>query len=102
VVGTWRYPDHHAFTRAETAEITRRARARARRIVTSEKDAVRMAAFSEDMDRWLALRVDLEITAGRSELEEVLARISHQSRAGNQSRGRRGIGDDQVTTDGEL
>ncbi|MCK4547932.1 MAG: tetraacyldisaccharide 4'-kinase [Candidatus Eisenbacteria sp.] len=68
----WRYSDHHVFTRAEVESITRRALSRARWIVTTEKDGVRLESLSVTAESWLVLSVVPEFLAGEKDLEQAL------------------------------
>lgn len=75
LASTLAFPDHHPYGPADLARVQAAAReAGAEAIVTTEKDAVRMAGLEvRAPDRpILALRVDLEITEGADALERLL------------------------------
>jgi tetraacyldisaccharide 4'-kinase len=71
--GGWKsYPDHHAYRPEDLAEVAGEAAASgAAAVVTTEKDAARIAKWESDLPL-LVLEVRLEIVAGRGELEEKL------------------------------
>ncbi|MGA9525556.1 MAG: tetraacyldisaccharide 4'-kinase [Myxococcaceae bacterium] len=63
------FPDHHAFSATELAELVRDARARGAELITTEKDAMRLP---EQIDAWV-LRLDVEILEGAAHLDALLA-----------------------------
>jgi tetraacyldisaccharide 4'-kinase len=73
VVEAYPFPDHHRFTEGEVAHALEAAsRAGATQLVTTEKDAVRLPVALAGDDRLRVVRIDAEIVAGETELEDVL------------------------------
>jgi tetraacyldisaccharide 4'-kinase len=67
------FPDHHRFTAAELDEVFRAAdAARCERVVTTEKDAVRLAPEVAADPRLVAVRIEAELVAGADALDEAL------------------------------
>ena len=67
------FPDHHAYTADDLTMVRDRAgRCGADMIVTTEKDAVKLARLVGPTDRLLALRLGTEIMDGRDRLEALL------------------------------
>lgn len=67
------FPDHHAYTDADVDSIRARARTcNADVILTTEKDAVKVAPLLHADDRMLAVRLGTDITEGRPRLEQAL------------------------------
>jgi tetraacyldisaccharide 4'-kinase len=67
-----RFPDHHAYTPDDLSQIRDRARCGgAELVVTTEKDAVKLAPFLERNDPFLALRIKTDID-GKAALERLL------------------------------
>jgi tetraacyldisaccharide 4'-kinase len=63
------FPDHHAFTPDDVGRI--RDVACGRPIITTEKDAVRLAGLGADTEMWI-LEQDVEIEAGGADLDRAL------------------------------
>jgi tetraacyldisaccharide 4'-kinase len=73
VVDELRFSDHHAYTSGDVRRIMARAvRRGAQCILTTEKDAVKLAALLSPDDPFWAVRLDTEFTEGRPELERVI------------------------------
>jgi len=73
VGGERRHPDHHRFTAAELDEALREAaRAGCARVVTTEKDAVRLPSTSARDPRFAVLRISAEILRGAERLDAAL------------------------------
>ena len=67
------FPDHHRFTTAELdGVLAAAARARCGRVVTTEKDAVRLPPDRAADPRLCAVRISAEILAGADALEAAL------------------------------
>lgn len=67
------YPDHHSYTARELGRIKSRAEeCGADLIVTTEKDAVKVAPLVEEKDRVWALRLQTEVFEGRERLERLV------------------------------
>lgn len=74
VVAEAAYPDHHVYGPADLDAVAARVReSGARVIVTTEKDAVRLAGWSSPV-RLIAIGIELEVTRGRALLVEALRR----------------------------
>lgn len=76
------YPDHHSYTRMDVEDLRSWARAQARGgvAVTTQKDLVKLRlAQLGDKELW-ALRVDLEVGAGRDALDRELRRVLNTGR----------------------
>lgn len=57
------YPDHHAFTRRDVEELqTKYVSMGADYLVTTEKDAMRLAAYPGFLERLYVMRMDMEIS----------------------------------------
>jgi len=68
-----RYPDHHRFTAAEVDEaLAAAAAAGCARVVTTEKDAVRLDPGRAADPRLAVVRIDAEVVAGEDVLEAAL------------------------------
>jgi tetraacyldisaccharide 4'-kinase len=67
------YPDHHRFTDGELDEVIRAAEATGcERVVTTEKDAVRLSPARADDTRLCAVRIVAEIVAGEGILDRAI------------------------------
>jgi tetraacyldisaccharide 4'-kinase len=67
------FPDHHRFTPGELAEVLGAAdEARCDRVVTTEKDAVRLAPDVAADPRVVAVRIEAEILAGADVLDAAI------------------------------
>jgi tetraacyldisaccharide 4'-kinase len=67
------YPDHHSYTARELGRIRSRAEeCGADLIVTTEKDAVKVAPLVEEKDRFWALRLQTDVLDGRERLERLI------------------------------
>lgn len=71
------FRDHHVYREADARAI--RARAGARTVVTTEKDAVKLEAFVEELGDVRVLTLDLRFESGQGELRRALARTLPQS-----------------------
>jgi tetraacyldisaccharide 4'-kinase len=68
-----RYPDHHRFTAAEVDEaLAAAAAAGCARVVTTEKDAVRLDPARAGDPRLAVLLIEAEVVAGEEVLEAAL------------------------------
>lgn len=73
LAGRLRYPDHHAYTAGDRAAIAQAvAELRADAVLTTEKDAVRLAPLLPLPRPAFALRVELEVVEGEEALASVL------------------------------
>jgi tetraacyldisaccharide 4'-kinase len=70
------FPDHHRYTASDVASLERWARATgANLVLTTQKDSVKLRAGSLGPAPLRALRIGLEITAGREIMDDLLARL---------------------------
>lgn len=73
VLGEVRFPDHHAYRRGDLERVNDQARrCGAQWLVTTEKDAVKVAPLLRPGDRVLALRLGTDIVEGRERMERAL------------------------------
>lgn len=73
VVDEVRFPDHHAYRDSDLKLLRERSQARgAQLMVTTEKDAVKVAPLLQTGDRVLALRLGTEILDGRERMEQAV------------------------------
>jgi len=72
IVDTLEYPDHHAYSEGDWREINRHP---AEKIVTTEKDYVKLARFPFSTGRLLALRMEMSVDRPEALLEYVLAAV---------------------------
>lgn len=74
VAGTWALADHAHYTQASVEAVRARAKAcGAELVVTTEKDAGKVAPFLTEGEGWWALALRTEITSGRERLDQLLA-----------------------------
>lgn len=77
VVGFRIYPDHHPYGLADIGEIRLLAeKSGAARIVTTEKDGVRLTDFPDFLPELSLLRIAMEITPGERFAESILSRLA--------------------------
>jgi tetraacyldisaccharide 4'-kinase len=74
IVDTLEYPDHHCYTTADWHEISRRAQT-AEKIVTTEKDLVKLVRYPFAMGSLFALRVEMIVERKEVLLERITARL---------------------------
>lgn len=72
VVDTLEYPDHHTYTEGDWREINRRP---AEKIVTTEKDYVKLARFPFSTGRLLALRIEMVVDRPEELLDYVVEAV---------------------------
>jgi tetraacyldisaccharide 4'-kinase len=88
VVGEVQHPDHHAYTQADLLGACEAARAAgATRVVTTQKDAVKLARIASERTPdealpVLVLRIRAELLAGEAALAALLARLTPSQGAG--------------------
>ncbi|MEW6544040.1 MAG: tetraacyldisaccharide 4'-kinase [Nitrospirota bacterium] len=71
------FPDHHWYRAAELEEIRQRAaRGGAELVLTTEKDAGKVAPLLKPDDRFLAVRLGAEILRGQDRLERLLFSVT--------------------------
>ena len=67
------YVDHHAYTRQDVERLRARATTlRAELVVTTEKDACKLAALLQPTDSWWAVRLTTDVTVGEDRLKQFL------------------------------
>jgi tetraacyldisaccharide 4'-kinase len=71
------YVDHHAYTSQDVERLRARATAlQAELVVTTEKDACKLAALLQPTDPWWAVRLTMDVTVGEERLRQlVLGRL---------------------------
>ena len=70
------FPDHHAYTARDVSDLERWAlQSRANLVLTTQKDSVKLRAALLGPAPLKALRIGLEITAGREIMDDLLARL---------------------------
>jgi tetraacyldisaccharide 4'-kinase len=71
------YADHHAYTSHDVEQLSARAtELRAELVVTTEKDACKLAALLQLTDNWWAVRLSTDVIAGEERLRRlVLGRL---------------------------
>ena len=73
VLDELRFPDHHAYTRADVEHIRAQAkRSGVEYILTTEKDAVKLAGFLPEADPFWAIRLKTEMRERKAELEQLI------------------------------
>ncbi|MFM8551125.1 MAG: tetraacyldisaccharide 4'-kinase, partial [Nitrospiraceae bacterium] len=73
VAGELRFPDHHTYRSGDLERIREQAkRCGAQFLVTTEKDAGKVAPLLTPGDRVLALRLEMEILEGRERVEQLV------------------------------
>jgi len=80
VVGELRFPDHHRYSMRDLADVTRRAQqVQADCLLTTEKDAVKIAAMRGTHTAMWALRLRTEVFAGQEALQRALHAGGHHA-----------------------
>lgn len=71
------FPDHHHYTAAEVDGLRMTARAaKAELVVTTEKDAGKLAAFLKPTDAWWAVRLSTQVSVGEEKLRQRIVRCA--------------------------
>jgi len=71
------FPDHHSYTAGEVEELRITAQtARAELIVTTEKDAGKLAALLKPGEAWWAVRLSTQVSAGEEQLRQRILNCS--------------------------
>lgn len=71
------FPDHHPYGRPDVEEIRRLAAAAgADRILTTEKDGIRLAEFSDFLAEVSLLRIGMEIAPAESFAKLIFSRLA--------------------------
>jgi len=67
------YVDHHAYTSQDVQQLRARATERkAELVVTTEKDACKLASLLQSTDSWWAVRLTTDVTVGEDRLKQLL------------------------------
>lgn len=67
------YPDHHAYTSQDVERVrARAAELQAELVVTTEKDACKLAPLLLPADRWWAVRLTTDVTSGEERLRRLI------------------------------
>jgi len=67
------YVDHHAYTNQDVERLRARATAlQAELVVTTEKDACKLAALLQPTDSWWAVRLTTDVTVGEDRLRQLI------------------------------
>ncbi len=75
------FADHHSYTEADLQRLRRRAEeAQAIRLLTTEKDAVKVQSFVTSADRISAVALELDVLEGEPRLRSLLTGMSSDSR----------------------
>ena len=80
VVECMAFPDHHPFSDKDVHRIVERASGRP--VVTTEKDAVKLTTFSQEMPRTYVLRLRVVWDFGQDAVMEFIRRALHKNLAG--------------------
>ncbi len=76
IVHTARYADHHRYTEQQILDFVKAAKAAgAEMIVTTEKDAVRIARLLREDINFYFLRVEIDILSGQENFDQCIKRI---------------------------
>jgi len=81
IVGEVVHPDHHAYTSQDVDRLKARAvELRAELVVTTEKDACKLAALLQPTDSWWAVRLTTNVIAGEDRLRRLVLGIGDKVR----------------------
>ena len=70
------YADHHRYTEKEIRDFMRQAKAQgAERIITTEKDAVRIPKITDAELPIAFLRIEIDILSGQESFDQCISRI---------------------------
>jgi tetraacyldisaccharide 4'-kinase len=82
IVGEVVHPDHHAYTRQDVEQLKARAvELRAELVVTTEKDACKLAALLQPTDSWWAVRLTTNVIAGEDRLRRLVLGMGNRLKA---------------------
>jgi tetraacyldisaccharide 4'-kinase len=75
------YADHHAYTSQDVERLkARAAELQAELVVTTEKDACKLAALLQHTDNWWAVRLTTEVTGGEERLKRLVLGVGEEAR----------------------
>jgi tetraacyldisaccharide 4'-kinase len=73
ILGEVAFADHHAYTSHDVEQLSARAtELQAELVVTTEKDACKLAALLQPTDSWWAVRLSTQVTVGEERLRRVV------------------------------
>ena len=76
------YADHHAYTNQDIERLSARAvELQAELIVTTEKDACKLAALLQPTDSWWAVRLSTNVIAGEDRLRRLVLGVGNRLKA---------------------
>ena len=82
IVGEVVHPDHHAYTRQDVEQLKASAvELRAELVVTTEKDACKLAALLQPTDSWWAVRLTTNVIAGEDRLRRLVLGMGNRLKA---------------------
>ena len=75
------YADHHTYTSQDVERVRARAsELQAELIVTTEKDACKLAALLQHADNWWAIRLMIQVTAGEERLKRLVVGVGDKAK----------------------
>ena len=76
------YVDHHAYTSRDVERLRARATAlQAELVVTTEKDACKLAALLQPTDTWWAVRLTTDVIVGEERLRRLVLGMGNRLKA---------------------
>jgi tetraacyldisaccharide 4'-kinase len=81
------YVDHHAYTSQDVESLSARAtELQAELVVTTEKDACKLAALLQPTDSWWAVRLSTSVTVGEDRLKKLVLGVGEKASGGVERR----------------
>jgi tetraacyldisaccharide 4'-kinase len=75
------YVDHHAYTSQDVEQLRARAtELQAELVLTTEKDACKLAALLHPTDSWWAVRLTTDVTVGEERLRRLVLGVGGKAR----------------------
>ncbi|MBI5314557.1 MAG: tetraacyldisaccharide 4'-kinase [Nitrospirae bacterium] len=75
------YADHHTYTNQDVERLSAKARdLQAELVVTTEKDACKLAALLQHTDNWWAVRLTTQVTVGEERLKRLVFGVAEKAR----------------------
>jgi tetraacyldisaccharide 4'-kinase len=76
------YADHHAYTSQDVERLSARAtELQAELVVTTEKDACKLATLLQPTDSWWAVRLTTDVTVGEKRLRQLVLGVGNRLKA---------------------
>ena len=76
------YADHHAYTNQDVERLSARAaELQAELVVTTEKDACKLAALIQPTDSWWAVRLSTNVNVGEERLRQLVLGVGDKARS---------------------